>query len=145
MNREIKIRAWDGGKMILPQDKAYYQHYMSFCGFIVRSSHEGMACLGGGDVWNRPEVEALMQYTGIKDKNGAEIYEGDALNIHVDGESFYAGVVTWLGEYDHLGFGLVIGDGVDELNASWSGSYEVVGNIYENPEFVKPYLNLSDQ
>jgi hypothetical protein len=55
--REIKFRAWDGEKMIFPSDPDTYSKF-------VRGE---LVCPG----------VILMQYTGLEDKNGKEIYEGD--------------------------------------------------------------------
>jgi hypothetical protein len=82
MSRVIKFRAWDGNRMIMPEDKAYYQHYISFCGNIIQRSSEGMSCFGGQDKWRVERDLQLMQFAGLTDKNGAEIYE----NSEIDNE-----------------------------------------------------------
>ena len=73
-----------------------------------------------------------MQFTGLKDKNGKEIYEGDYLQ-HADGE---VSVVEWL-------------DGCFVVRHFWNKKksdcdfiaaknlFEIIGNIYENPELLK--------
>ena len=75
----------------------------------------------------------LQQFTGLHDRNGKEIYEGDVvLEKHPEGDDL--GQVMWVDG----GFDLIGKDGVTALGpqVAW-GNYEVIGNIYENPELLK--------
>ena len=68
----------------------------------------------------------LMQFTGLKDKNGVEIFEGDIVKCWYG----HKGVVKW----GYFGFE------IDELDNSFHHTYEkaeVIGNIYENKELLK--------
>jgi uncharacterized phage protein (TIGR01671 family) len=119
MNREIKFRAWDKKeKRMLPVDAVNFFN-KSIVSNRARGEHSGGQL---GFI----EVE-LMQYTGLKDKNGKEIYEGDIIKSG----NGALGVVKWR----HFGFEQ---DMIKTLG--WwviQEDGEVIGNIYENPELLE--------
>jgi hypothetical protein len=72
----------------------------------------------------------LMQFTGLLDKNGKEIYEGDILS----GKSSTGREKRWQMKWSEYGRWEAYPD--NEYNINWKG-WEVIGNIYENPELLK--------
>lgn len=116
MNREIKFRLWN------KEEKEMHGHH--FIGF---------------------ENAELLQYTGLKDKNGKEIYEGDILLLEkgtkrtvfsVPGGFAIESLDDDLNKYGKEIFVPIEGLS-DEQNASFIKSTKVIGNIYENPELLE--------
>jgi uncharacterized phage protein (TIGR01671 family) len=69
------------------------------------------------------DMVTLLQFTGLKDRNGKEIYEGD---LTKEGE------VKW----DYGGW-YIRDEPIVEYAGTKGGSVEVIGNIYENPELLE--------
>ena len=83
-----------------------------------------------------PDDIILMQSTGLKDKNGKEIFEGDVVD--------YKGrkaIIKWHGSYASFIYRFV--DELNKRSEEWDPLYlaylkcEVIGNIYENPELLE--------
>ena len=137
--REIKFRAWDkkekrmtylgrDGEDILYFDNAVYW----------TRNHDGDGYVVSDFV--------LMQYTGLKDKSGKEIYEGDVVKV-TSGHCYEVkfGEYKLVGEkeassgemydWEETACGWYIeGDISNQILAGWM---EVIGNIYENPELLE--------
>lgn len=121
MNREIKFRAWLEGTH---EDLTFSQPHMQMNAPVVDGYYADVEA--GWDIHGTYKTIPLMQYTGLKDKNGVEIYEGDLLT-----ELGHVKVVEWSGE----GLGWVF-QVVREFKNNYSASIEVIGNIYENSELL---------
>jgi uncharacterized phage protein (TIGR01671 family) len=121
--REIKFRAWD---------KAYH----------CMVNREDSANLIGKWLRN-PEVWEVMQYTGLRDKNDAEIYEGDIVRVITDDIDATTHQVKYMVEdCDYPAFDLVPDLDTDANGLAWayhSVGYEieVIGNIHESRELLK--------
>lgn len=118
MNREIKFRAWDevSEKML---------NWNDFLDTNMKNTFIAPESTG----------LILMQYTGLHDKNGKEIYEGD---IVVDKEDEVMGEITWNEEEASFYFSILYENGTyeeEKLN-DWASVLEVIGNVYDNPELL---------
>lgn len=130
--RGIKFRAWYKARdEMFTVTSVEFDHQGNFTGVVL-----------GAREWERvftPDEIELVQFTGLLDRNGQEIYEGDILRM----EDTIAKVVFWERPPE---FGL---DPVneDEWCEDWnitddSERMEIIGNIYETPELVEG-LNVS--
>ena len=108
--REIKFRAWFDSDLFMDDDILVYK------GVARLNNHGDLITLEGA---------VLMQYTGLKDKNGVDIYEGDILRT--DNEDCDLRTIIDI-RYCPSYHGLDCGD---------TDRFEVIGNIHENPELCK--------
>ncbi len=129
MAREIKFRAWD---------RFQKQFIAELYRFWV---------LGNGSVWERDQYGdpslanewlEIQQFTGLKDKNGKEIYEGDIVDEFRSSRSFPEGrhikrVIEW---NNNMTLDDTYGCTAVGFNM-FGGELEVIGNIYENPALLK--------
>lgn len=129
--REYKFRAWDSW-----WDKMYYFDFAKNIEATPDNELKGLWILHEeGSVYAIQDKIKIMQYTGLKDKNGKEIYEVDIVlydrNIHKDIDTAKFKVVWAKDRYvlQEIKHKYYIDDVTWEL-------IEVIGNIYENPELL---------
>lgn len=124
--REIKFRAWCNGSM-LNDDEIIIVN-----GTAREYNH--------GDLTGYVESH-LMQYTGLKDKNGVEIYEGDVVKGNHKDNFIIEAINGGLQMYNISYYGQEHNELIAEATCnaqtkSWLMNSEVIGNIYQNPELL---------
>lgn len=123
--REIKFRAWDGMKkeMIYPRGEDMTDH--------VTSASLLAAYNDGG-------LSAIMQFTGLKDNNGKDVFESDIVKIEIEGDESIHAVIWWGDNYPSFELEGWEGESNGLSEAANVGTIEVIGNIYENSELLNP-------
>ena len=106
MKREIKFRAWNKDQMVYSTNEFRSEHFLTT----------------SGDILNR--YSTVMQFTGLTDKNGKDIYEGDIVQSEQ--------LVTLMPVDFEIG-----SFGVPDYHLHQLSDIEVIGNIYQNPELLK--------
>jgi uncharacterized phage protein (TIGR01671 family) len=131
--REIKFRVWSNqlNKMVYPNERGWFDKCFIGKNQFIQSCQLSLAIEKNGK-----ELE-VMQYTGLKDRNGTEIYEGDLLTDYGEAPPVY---VEYSEEHGAYCF-------VDKFDPSGTVYYtplmisyeqmEVIGNIYANPGLLE--------
>lgn len=124
--REIKFRAWD------KVNKCYYHDVQNAYDETIGDSFQ--------DVLQNEDL-VVEQYTGLKDKNGVEIYEGDIVEIK---SHLYKDIIGIVKFWEFNSSFSVIKNSKEFdmptcLSATIDGfiNYEVIGNIHEQPELLE--------
>jgi uncharacterized phage protein (TIGR01671 family) len=131
--REIKFRAWGGSEK---------KHFVYFDLAAVQDDWYESTTQnedGSRHIIHKTDADSIQQFTGLKDKDGKEIYEGDVVTVSDS---------DWLVEWDEEDAGFWLSStskrlqlfGTTETTRLNIGLVHdetaIVGNIYENPEFL---------
>ncbi|KQC91077.1 hypothetical protein AM596_16545 [Clostridium perfringens CP4] len=127
MGRDIKFRGWDSVNEVMLQVESI-------------NFREGYVSLNEGDnsLTDTLEMIELMQYTGLNDKDGKEIWEGDILerygywSIRIE----YDKGCLMVRDLDEVRYNNLILN-VPICNFESINDWKVIGNIYENPELLE--------
>ena len=137
--RQLKFRIWDNHTK--RYETCVYEAHKDCYLFIGRSGYVTAFNCYGEEIDFEDGRFVVQQYTGLKDKNGKEIYEGDIVQYNV-GSSYenMSFIVQWSG--DSLGYILQSQSG-DVLTNIWTPNgnrfnfIELKGNNFENPELLE--------
>lgn len=141
--REILFRGkredngeWVEGASIIvfAQDKVYIPKKSSRLD-VIHDTHSNLTRIENTKMY-KVDVSTIGQYTGLTDKNGTKIFEGDICEFtNADGEKTPYKVLwdfhRWLVQ---MGCENIYPDDLDEDFAGWA---EVIGNIHDNPELLE--------
>jgi uncharacterized phage protein (TIGR01671 family) len=147
--REIKFRIWDGLKMWYPETKTSDN---SFTNLIIFNNPDSIKFGIYDSIYNirycSGEYHDLMQYTGLKDKNGKETYEGDIIKIkdfllsnleydfpNDDPKETYKDLTTVV-YFKDGSFCFDIDSDLSAIPLSGFDNFEIIGNIHQNSELL---------
>lgn len=132
--REIKFRAWDTNQnTYVPNFNDEDEYAITGDGRVLIKGNNAACgdpeCCGPYEEYlTEAKHFTLMQYTGLKDKNNVEIYEGDIVD---DGYRKYA--IEWWSVLNHddnfTGF--------MDISGEYARGVEVIGNVYESPDLLE--------
>ncbi len=147
--RDLKFRVWDKIKKEMVDEFEYCSFAVELANGRLCSNWIDSLYVGGtidsiGESRNSEDF-IIMQFTGLKDRQGKEIYEGDICRFSVEGYNDIH-TVQYGGPYNDAAFGITRirrpGEGGpdptwDPINPRYAERMEIIGNIYETPELIK--------
>lgn len=138
--KEIKFRVWDG------RESSRGMHYLDnmmilgqYGDPIALAFHpydpDDVQFIDDYEAYDPQNTMRVMQFTGLKDEKGKEIYEGDVVDIYFNTGDHAVGQVIW-SEFN-AAFSIPYGNQGLEHALNGIESSKVIGNTYENTELLK--------
>lgn len=135
MNRELKFRVWDRRFFRFITNRWKNSFYFNLVDWACQHDYNNQHSWSDYNLEKDWSNYVVQQYTGLTDKNGKEIYEGDILKCKgyerlFDMEEFY-----YYKQVKHI----IASTGESNMSGYFSipMDREVIGNIFENPELLK--------
>jgi len=126
--REIKFRAWDKELKFFTSTSQYFVEFDGSAWFnLGTADHQDYLV-------DQSSKLVLMQYTGLKDKNGKEIYSGDLLAFESAEWRRNPAKDDYIFQVEQSETGEWVGAGICTECATYC---EIIGNIHENPELLE--------
>ena len=139
MSRVLKFRAWNEDHMVYSDNITTEDVYFQFDNGTLKAYYIGdeYDLEAGGMVPTSHEIETpVMQFTGLKDKNGKEIYEGDILRLDSFDPSDYE--VKFIdGAFCLCHKNIPYAHDIHYVHHAGNNQATIVGNIYENSELTE--------
>lgn len=135
MSREIKFRLWSKiSKKFIETNNPNLEFVINNNGYLY--SIENFY----GEIYVLPQMDIeVLQFTGLQDRNGKEIYEGDILkyNFPYDERLKHISLVKFVETEASFGLKDIYGDEIPLYRIAANNYFEIIGNIYENPELLE--------
>lgn len=125
--REIKFKAWNRQAKRFVDDNDLKHYAITFDGEVINFDSSGYDYIEHFDV---------VRYTGLKDKNGKEIFEGDILKLTTTSPHVYS-YVAWNEKTSAFAASFEVGSEPYCEHLFGAELCEVIGNIYENKELLE--------
>lgn len=149
--RPLKYRAWTGSELVVVQTLCFNEGGIIWYG---HNPHMGFSYVWDSPMWtednpkpSKGDLKPVMEWMGMHDKDGREIYEGDIVEISppfavpVNSREVKSALYVVGRSGTGLSFRLIY-DVLMPEGCSWGShvvyKYRIVGNVYETPELLKP-------